>query len=351
MKVDRFVILTGNHHFFGQTRKPWVSMNVDQMVDVFKAHGWKPEVFPFHAVANGKVSIQNALVLYTFSQKVNRRQYILDVVRFLDDGTNVLIPRYDLLKCHENKGYQELYKRRLHIASLEAFYFSKFEEVGEYPIHYPMVLKSVDTSNGKGVFLVRSEKELKKRVYRLERQNIGTLLDLFRRKDFRLPKHYPEYPEYSNREDYLQYRDYILKEKNFILQEYVPGLDFDYRVVGMYGKYFVIKRFAFKGDFRASGTKKHDYRVVVEPSLLDFAESIFQKFDTPFLAMDIGVQNGRFCLFEFQALHFGINSILRTPGFYQKENSGWRFTEARSKIETELAEALVRYASAKGIMG
>lgn len=350
MKLSRFVILTGNRCFFGQTRKPWVSMNVDRLVEVFQAHGWTPEVFPFHTVANGKITLHDALILYTFSQKPNRKQYIGDVVRFLDDGTNVLIPRYDLLQCHENKGYQELYKKRLGIFSLHAFYFSSLEEIRDYPISYPVVLKSVDTSNGRGVFLVKNQKELEKRVRGLVHQNVWTRLDLFRRKYFRLPKKYPEYPEYSNRKDYEQYRDYILNEKNFILQAYVPGLDSDYRVVGMYGKYFVIQRFAFKHDFRASGTKRHDYAPSFDPQLLDFAHAIFQKFDTPFLAMDIGVRNGEFCLFEFQALHFGINSIIRTPGFYQRVNSAWQFVSAKSTIETELAEALIRYAQSKRIM-
>lgn len=350
MTLSRFVILTGNRRFFGQTRKPWVSMNVDRLVEVFKAHGWAPEVFPFHAVANGKITLHDSLVLYTFNQKPNRKQYILDVVRFLDDGTNVLIPRYDLLQCHENKGYQELYKRKLGLFSLSAFYLSSLEEIPYYSICYPIVLKSIDSSNGKAVFLVNNQKGLEKRVRKLVSQSIWTQLDLLRRKYFRLSKKYPEYPEYSNRQDYEQYRDYILNEKNFILQEYVPGLDSDYRVVGMYGKYFVIQRFALKNDFRASGTKRHDYFPSFDPKLLDFAEMIFEKFDTPFLAMDIGVYHEKFYLFEFQALHFGINSILRTPGFYHRGQSGWQFVQAKTTVETELAEALVRYTKAKGIM-
>jgi glutathione synthase/RimK-type ligase-like ATP-grasp enzyme len=343
MRKSRFVLLTGNHGFFGQTRKAWVSMDVGRMVRVLEKEGFKPEVIPFHAVVNGGTAVHDAVVFYTFSQKPNRRQYIIDAVRYLDDGTNLLVPRYDLLLCHENKGYQELTKRRLGVESLPARYFSCLDDLAGAPVEFPVVLKSVDTSNGKGVFLVRSEAELKRRIRGLERQSPWTRLDLFRRKYLRREKQHPAYPDYTNRKDYLQYREYALKERNFILQEYVPDLTYDWRVQAMAGRYWVIRRRAFKNDFRASGTKLHEFDIEVDPTLLDFAEGIYRKFDAPFLSMDVGARQGGYCLFEFQALHFGVNSVVKTPGYYRRDGSAWRFTAGRSEIENEMASALVRY--------
>jgi len=318
-------------------------MDTGKMIRVFEAGGLKPEVLQFHAVVNGKSHVRDADVFYTFSQKPNRRQYIIDTIRFLDDGTNRLVPRYDLLLCHENKGYQELVKRRLGIQSLTSYYFSCPDDLAGTPVEFPVVLKSVDTSNGKGVFLVRNEAELNRRIRGLEKQSLGTRLDLFRRKYLRRKKRYPAYPDYDNRTDYLQYREYALKERNFVLQEYVPDLTWDWRVQAMAGKYYVIRRRTFKNDFRASGTKLHEFGVEAHPALLDFADGIFRKMDTPFLSMDIGTTGKGYCLFEFQALHFGVNSVVQSPGYYRRDGSAWRFTEARSEIETEIASGLIRY--------
>jgi glutathione synthase/RimK-type ligase-like ATP-grasp enzyme len=343
MRKDRFVLLTGNRGFFGQKRKAWVSMDVGKMIPVFEKAGYKPEVLPFHAVVNGAAAVHDAVVFYTFSQKPNRRQYIIDTIRYLDDGTNLIVPRYDLLLCHENKGYQELTKRRLGVESLRARYFSCVEELDGLEIDYPVILKSVDTSNGKGVHLIRDEAELKRRIRSLERQSPLTRLDLFRRKYLRRRKQHPYYPEYDNRTDYLEYREYALKERNFILQEYVPGLDHDWRVQAMAGRYWVIRRRTFRNDFRASGTKLHEFGMEADPALLDFAEGIFRQFDSPFLSMDVGIRKNGYCLFEFQALHFGVNSVIKSPWHYRREGASWRRVEGFVEIENELASGLIRY--------
>ena len=36
MKKDHIVFLTGNDNFFGQSRRPWVSMNVDRMQEILQ---------------------------------------------------------------------------------------------------------------------------------------------------------------------------------------------------------------------------------------------------------------------------------------------------------------------------
>jgi hypothetical protein len=343
MRKNRFVLLTGNRGFFGQTRKPWVGMDTGKMVRVLEGAGYRPEVLPFPDVVNGAVAVRDAVVFYTFSQKPNRRQYITDAIRFLDDGTNRIVPRYDLLLCHENKGYQELLKRRLGVESLGARYFSGIEELDLRSVEYPVILKSVDSSNGKGVRLIRNEAELKRRVAGLARQSPWTRLDLFRRRHFRRRKRHAFYPGYDNRTDWLQYSEYVRRARNFILQDYVPGLDHDWRVQAMAGRYWAIRRRTFKNDFRASGTKLHEFGVEPDPSLLDFAEGIYRRFDTPFLSMDIGVRGNGYCLFEFQALHFGVNSVIKSPWYYRREGASWRAVKGFVEIETELASALVRY--------
>jgi glutathione synthase/RimK-type ligase-like ATP-grasp enzyme len=340
---QKIYILTGNNFFFGQTRKPWVSMNVDKIINVIKNNDFPVEKYTFHEIVNGKKTIENGIVFYTFSQKLNSRNYIKDVVRFLDSNNNILIPSYDLLLCHENKGYQELFKKRLNLDSLKYFYFSNINELSGYEINFPIVLKSVDTSNGKFVFKINNEVELKQKIEQLVRQNFFTKMDLIRRKYFRKNKSYEYYPKYSNRKDYLQYRDYILKEHNFILQEFIPGLKCDYRVLVVSDKFYVMKRLTREGDFRASGTKIQEYDIAVEDNLLNYAKEISAKFDTPFISLDIGLYENKYYLFEYQALHFGINVVVKTRGYYQLKNGNWKFIESDPLIEEVIGNGLVDY--------
>ena len=349
MKDKKIILLTGDNNFFGQTRKPWVTMDVAKLQQGIRDLGFDVEQYGFHQILNQGKPVTDSIIFYTFSQKKNRREYIKDVIRYLDNGGNVVIPSYDLLLCHENKGFQEIFKKKIQLDSLQSFYLANEQELPDYAIDFPVVLKTVDTSNGKGVFLANSRDELIRLVRRLERQNFFTRLDLVRRKYFRRKKHYKDYPEYSNRTDYYQYKDYVWQEKCFILQEFVPDLTYDYRVLIFFDRYYVMKRYTKKDDFRASGTKIQEYDIEVDPGLLNYSREVYAKFDTPFLSLDIGVHKNNYCLFEFQALHFGMNVLVRSVGFHKFENNNWQFHRHQTsvEIETEMANALVKYVNSR----
>lgn len=343
MRNNHIVILTGNDNFFGQTRRPWVSMSVDKIQNILENDGFTVERCTFHEIVNRQEKIRDSIIFYTFSQKRNIREYIKDLIYYLDDGTNLVIPSYELLLCHEDKGFQELYKKKINLHSLKAYYLSNRQELPYYQIAYPIVIKSVEGSNGKRVYLARDEQELIQAIDKFESIKFIDRLDLIRRKYFRKKKHYKEYPDYSNRKDYEKYKDYVKREKNFILQEFVPGLEFDYRVLVLYDKYYVTKRHTRTNDFRASGAKKFDFDYEFDPDLLNFARQVYEKFDTPFLSIDIGIYDNNYFLFEFQVLHFGINVFVKNSGYYTFENNNWKFTECPPDFEKEMTEALIKY--------
>ncbi|MBN1779544.1 hypothetical protein JW948_00320 [bacterium] len=345
MKTDKskITLLTWHDHFFGQTRKPWTGMNTERMKQVLTGHGFTVEEAGFHEIVNDPGRITDGIVFYTFHQKPNRRQYITDLIHHLNDGRCLLVPSYDLLRCHENKGFQELYKKKIGLDSLRAVYLSSYKDVADYSFDYPVVLKSVDQSNAKGVHLVHDEKELIRKIRHLDRTGTGTKIDLFRRRYFRGKKVYPGYPEYSNKTDYITYSDYIQKERNFIVQEYLPGMTHDNRVLVMFDRYFVMQRLTRKGDFRASGTKKFDFDFETNPALLDYARELYGKFDAPFMSLDIAEHAGKYHLLEFQALHFGISAVKKNRGHYEYEAGSWRFVPGQYEIETVMMEALAKY--------
>jgi hypothetical protein len=146
---NRIVVLTGNNNFFGQTRKPWVSMNFKKIHNILCENGFTVEKYTFNEIAGLDDRINNSLIFYTFSQKLNRRIYINDIIRYIDNGSNFLIPSYDLLKCHENKGYQELYKKKIGLNTISAHYFSSIDELRHHDIK--LIYSEENISEGKKV--------------------------------------------------------------------------------------------------------------------------------------------------------------------------------------------------------
>lgn len=337
------VILTSRNKFFGQTRKPWSSLDVDRMAELLARRGWNVELHDFHQVVNQPIELKGRTIFYAFSQKENQRQYINDIIYHLSKENRV-IPSYDLLKCHENKGYQEIYKKAVGLSGLAGQYFTSADEADPGSLAFPLVLKTSQGTNGKGVFLVKDQKELTIVLKKLRnRLGLGKQIDLLRRKYFRKKK-FKEYPNFSDRQDYLEYCEYVKVERNFVLQEYVPGLDFDFRVLVARDRCYVMKRSVNKGDFRASGSKKFSFSNTPDPALLDFARSVYQAFHTPFLSLDIMFNGRGFFLGEFQALHFGMSVVAMSEGFFEQGQDGnWVFSAEKPDLENLFALTLVRY--------
>jgi len=335
-------LLVGYDGFFGQTRKPWVSIDTLSLVRELERLGYAVQMNEFHEVVNDKVKIENKIVFYTFSHRLNLQQYIRDCLLYLLACGDTLIPSYELFCCHENKGWQVLLRRELNIEGLWNAYFSSKRELKNYEIKYPVVLKTITGSNAKGVFLAKDEEDLLKKIKSLEKQpSIAQKLDFFRRKYFRKYKKLPGYPDYDFFKDALLYQDYMTPEIPFVLQEFVPDLTYDYRVVAIGEKYFVSKRLTRKNDFRASGAKKFSFDFPVPVKLLDFASELHHKIHSPYLSIDVGEdKEGKLYLFEFQAEHFGIYTIIMGKGYYVQEAGTWKFVEEKKSFEEYLAYGL-----------
>ena len=136
MDKHKIILITGENDFFGQTRKAWVSLNTLKLIENFKNQGYQVEKYHYHELVNQKKSIENSIIFYSFSQKDNVRNYLTNLILYLHNSGNLFIPSLDLLKCHEDKGYQELYKKKLGIPSLKAIYVSGQDELENYDIKF-----------------------------------------------------------------------------------------------------------------------------------------------------------------------------------------------------------------------
>jgi hypothetical protein len=342
MSTKDLVLLTCRNKFFGQTRKPWTSLNIDKMASHLRELGYQVDVYEYHQFLNNHLGISGKTIIYSFSQKRNYREYIGDIIYHLSKR-NTVIPSYDLLKCHENKGYQEIYKKEIGLNSLDALYFSSFDEIDPFSLEFPIVLKTTRGSNGMGVFLARNMQDLMSLLGKVrEKTGFFRKIDLWRRKYLRKKK-FPDYPGFSDRQDFLEYLEYIKVEENFVLQQFVKDLDFDLRVLIADNKYYVMKRSVKKGDFRASGTKLFAFSEQPDPALLSYAQSIYHKFDSPFLSVDILNNRNEYYLGEYQALHFGMSVVSKSKGYFAQERGEWKFFEEKPDIERLFAYTFHSY--------
>jgi glutathione synthase/RimK-type ligase-like ATP-grasp enzyme len=346
--VKELYILTAYDDFIGQTRKPWVSIDTKLFIEELQKLGFKVHKHEFHEVMNGKVKPEHSLIFYSFSHRDNLRHYIRDCLMYLKSQGNTLIPSFELFCCHENKGWQELLKNGLGIHSLQYHYFSSKREMAGYDLKFPLVFKTLTGSNSTGVALVNSRQDILKELARHEAPVSWTQkLDFWRRKHLRKSKKFPGYPNYDLVKDAQWYQDYMTPEIPFVLQKFIPGLSYDYRVIVLGDKYFVSKRHTKAGDFRASGAKLFDFDLKNPGPLLDKADELYTCFKTPFLSIDLGEDaSGKLYLFEYQASHFGINAIVRGKGYFQKDAGNWQFHQSKPQFELFLAQGLAHFLKA-----
>lgn len=335
-------LLTGYKGFYGQSRKPWVSIDTLKLVRHLEAGGLKVTQADWHDLATGSYHPQGATILYSFSQIAHIRGWLKDQLTVLA-GSNRLIPSLPLLLCHENKGFSWLHQQSLSITEPQAWYLCSPQDIPA-DLPYPIVLKTISGTNAKGVFLCKDRAELLNKVSSLA-PGLSPMvkLDHFRRSHLRKGRSYEGYPGFEPKRDADDWLEYMRPGAAFLLQQYIPGLDCDYRVIATGSRYYVMRRLTREGDFRASGTKRFDFTSQAPDGLLDFAADIASRFDTPFLSMDIGHKQGRNWLFEFQASHFGTAAIVRSRGYYQRQEGSWQYREARSELEQSLAAGLLEY--------
>jgi len=227
---------------------------------------------------------------------------------------------------------------------LWSLYLSDVSEIEKYEIPYPVVLKTLDGSNGRGVFLVTDEKSLRQKLREITpAYSFLEKLDLLRRKYFRVKKKTKGWPEYTPRDDYYKYAEYIRQTRSFILQEYIPDLEHDFRVLAVHDHFYVTKRHVRKDDFRASGSKLFDFETGDVQAILDYAANVAKTFNLPYISLDIVKQAGKFYLLEYQASHFGTNVIKLSGGYYQRGEDKWEFSSAKPDVSAVLAQGLVRY--------
>ncbi|RXJ90608.1 hypothetical protein CRV01_05495 [Arcobacter sp. CECT 8983] len=329
-----YILLDNNKYFSNHIR--FSEINYKIIIDYFRDKNIEVEPIPINKVAFSE-AIGNSIIFTISSEKPYHKQYIDDTIEILNiNNNNELIPSKNILKCHENKGYQEYYKNIVGIDSLNGYYFNADTYDNNFlksKYKFPLVLKSIDGSGSRGVNLVHNENELLSKINSFKVSTHIRFLIYLRESIYKFLK-----LKRFNIEKLKYYKDH----QNFVVQEFVPNLSYDYKVLIFFDKYYVLKRNINKGDFRASGSGNFEY-VEVEDSLLTYSKEIFKKFNEPFMSFDICFDGKNYYLIEYQGIHFGEYTQRNSSGYYYESEGVWQFKEEKKSIEFDLAYSLYNH--------
>ncbi|GEK57697.1 hypothetical protein CHL76_01200 [Marinococcus halophilus] len=329
--MKTIVIIKDYAGFVRQDLSPKISIDLNKVKAILKNNGFEIEEYQYDEIINKNVDIKGKYIIYSSSQKLEYKEYIDDLLLELAEE-NILIPKYEIFKAHENKGYQELLKKKKNISSLNAIYLATEKEFEKYSnkIKYPAVFKRLSGAGGINVFKVNNSKDVKKLLKKYNKpQNFLS----FKFKKFLKSYIFRKYSEFKKESTYIG---------RYVLQEWVPNLEEDWKVLVFNEKYYVLNRKVKKNDFRASGSGKLGF---IDPpeGLLDYSKEIYEKLDVPFVSLDICYDGEKFYLVEFQGTHFGPYTIVKSPYYFTMKNKKWEKIGGSSDLAEEYTNSIISY--------
>lgn len=333
------IIIAPIHETFFSGRI-WMGLDLERIKDALQnEYHHKVQVFDFARIAaNYELLPRQCVLFYTASYNENYNQFIKDVVFDISQSRPdvVLLPDIDQLFSFENKGYQELYKKRIGIEKVNGNYYGDSDDFPIEKAIFPFVYKSLKGAMSSGVRLIKNKDEfeaLNKEVKKL------TFLERLRLYKKAKNKHKDQSLQPVKQYSEVNFSKFFSKRNPFVAQEFVPGLECDYKVLVFGEKYYVLKRKVRDNDFKASGSGKFEW---TEPSekVLDYAREVVTKMGVWFNSLDIVETDSHCALVEYQGIGFGPLTLIGSPYYYQKNTASWHKVLTQSNLEEEYAQAI-----------
>lgn len=332
------LFLTDYKGLFGSKQESAIyrgGMDVPLMIRLFKEQGYEANAVPFSHIDNEFIKNKRPIILYTSSEDIGGlyKSYIDDIVYHLEQDGNLVLPCFSYLQAHNDKVAMELLRRRSDfppICTIQSKTFGTIEELvsqAEY-LNYPVVIKSASGAMSRGVSRAANPIQLLRVAKKISKTH-NLRYDI--KECLRIVK-------YGNR-----YIRESVNRKKFIVQNMIPGMDNDWKVL-VYGKrIYILFRENRKNDFRASGSGRFVFREEIPPGILDYALSIKEHFKVPHVSLDIGNNEQGFHLFEMQFLYFGTLTIEKAEFYFEKEDLCWKLRKRKSVIEEVYVRSIVEY--------
>ncbi|MFW5803900.1 MAG: hypothetical protein ACOCWG_01560 [bacterium] len=338
MSKNRNIYLINDYkNNFGSKRDdfPYRSgMDKELLKKLFVQNDFAAAFLTFAEANTLNIDWHNIPVLYTCTEDIGYKykSFIDDVVLGLElKGAN-LLPPYKFLHATNNKVFMEILRTTIPkelSGNVNSFVFGSYEEfINNLPqIEYPVIIKEPAGAKSEGVFLARNIEQAKNIIKKISNTH-NWKEDI---KDWLRAKKHKGYIKES------RYRN------KFVFQEFVPGLEHDYKVLIYDKKYYVLKRNNRPKDFRASGSGLFEFTEDIPFEILNYAEKLFNYFQVPNLSLDIAFHNNQCYLLEFQAVFFGSTTLVKSPFYLVKENNEWKVIHRKSILEEEFVNSVVQY--------
>ncbi len=344
--MKKLIILTDEYSAFLVSKadfRNFTSMDVLKISKWFRERDYNVRVCKFSEL-DLSVNYRDYFFLYQTSEAPGAfyKRYIEDLIYFLEKQGAVMMPCHEYLKAHHNKVFMEFMRLRFNDDSLKTIKstcYGSWVDALTYDKGFPAVIKPASSSAGVGVYLAHNRKEYKKYIKKTGRIIIASgLKDLVLTSFKNLVKKIIKFL-YPSRKGYVQL-DTSPVSSALVVQNFIPGLDGDYRVLYFGGRYYCMYRKNRPNDFRASGSGMF-FQVPDDEleGILDFARNLALEIDFPLIGMDIGFDGKSYHLIEFQMINFGTSALQRSKFWHEYQNGKWVKFEGKSNLEEEFSRS------------
>jgi len=335
---NNIIILTDYKGFFGSKQKSRIyrgGMDLEKIFNYFNDYGYTVKIMNFCNINYEEIVKEKPIILYTSSEDKEGfyKSFIEDIIYHLEQSNLLVIPKYVYLHTHNNKVAMELLRQRCKynpIHTIHSKVFGSLDELKQNMHHfnYPVVIKSALGAMSKGVAKATNPKELLSKAKKISR-SFDILHDI---------KELLRKIKYGNK-----YKRESLYRKKFIVQNFIEGLENDWKVLVYDKKCYVLFRRNRKNDFRASGSGRFIFTKNIPSGILDFALKIKDYFNVPNISLDIGYDGDKFHLLEMQFLYFGTLTIEFSPFYFELYNGKWLIKEEKSDLEKVYVDSIVKF--------
>ena len=351
---ERIFILTDYRDFFATKLEGTARQNTRTTIDTSKLaallsdRGFEVSVVSFSEI-DYSLDYRGAYILYASIEDEGQfyKNYIEDHLLALWERGAVLIPDFKWFRAHSNKVFQELLRSGFSDCALrvpgavEIGHAKELERVKD-KITYPAVVKVSGGSGSRGVDIAKDYGELQEKV--------RSMMD----------HHYRDFADTLYLETGLAVKRFarritgrrvgeetIIKHmptNKIVIQQYIPDLAGDYKVLYFAGRYFVLNRKNRDNDFRASGSGKFSYPEETEElyRVLDLARRAAKEIGMPMQSLDIGCNGDGCYLLGFQCVYFGPYTLQFAPCCYEWNADAPQPSWTRLDKSFDLEEEYVR---------
>jgi glutathione synthase/RimK-type ligase-like ATP-grasp enzyme len=329
--MKKIIFLTNYKKIIPQRHNEIEGLNLNLISEVLEASNFSVQEITINTFITSLKEIESLdgiYFYYTSSQYQIYKSFILDVLIQITLRGGILVPEIRHFLAHENKNFQELEKVRLGIRSPYGIPVGTYEEGVEIlkNIAYPTVLKKHTGFRSRNVKLANNFKEGKKVLSKLLEKNflfdMDSLYFIYRR--LKNKEHYPK------------------KFGKLIIQEFIPDLTHDWKILVLGDRCLGGKRYVRKNDFRASGSKLYEMDEDPPENVLSFALKCKQQLSCPNVSLDISENKGDLQLLEYQTMHFAI--LGGDPDYYfEREDGIWQKREITKDIEYYMGVGISDY--------